>query len=85
MSERDALLVLTDIVDAVDTITGLIGGMTFEDFAADRAVHDAVLYNPSAARPHLAGSGSWTLPGMSMTWRGIAPADTVWSTTGSGS
>lgn len=45
MSERDALLVLHDIRDAADAITGLVAGMTFERFAADRAVHDAVLYN----------------------------------------
>ncbi len=45
MSDRDALLVLHDIADAVDAIFGLIGSMTYDEFVADRAVHDAVLYN----------------------------------------
>lgn len=45
MSERGALLVLSDIRDAADAILELTAGMTFERFAADRAVRDAVLYN----------------------------------------
>lgn len=45
MSERSSLLVLHDIRDAADAIVELTAGMTFEQFAADRAVHDAVLYN----------------------------------------
>jgi uncharacterized protein with HEPN domain len=45
MSERDPLLVLHDIEDAADAIHGLTVEMSFERFAADRAVHDAVLYN----------------------------------------
>ncbi len=45
MSERKALLVLHDINDAADAIVELTMGMTYEGFVADRAVHDAVLYN----------------------------------------
>jgi uncharacterized protein with HEPN domain len=45
MSERGALLFLHDIADAAEAILGLTAGMTYDQFADDRAVHDAVLYN----------------------------------------
>ena len=45
MSERGPLLFLHDIADAVDAIVGLTASMTYDEFAGDRAVHDAVLYN----------------------------------------
>lgn len=43
MSERGALLFLHDIAGAVDAIVELTDGMTYDEFAGDRAVHDAVL------------------------------------------
>ncbi len=45
MSERGTLLFLHDIADAVDAILALTAGMTYDEFAGDRAVLDAVLYN----------------------------------------
>lgn len=45
MSERGTLLFLHDIADAVDAILALTAGMMYDEFAGDRAVHDAVLYN----------------------------------------
>lgn len=45
MSERGPLLFLHDIADAIDAILELTDRMTYDAFAGDRAVHDAVLYN----------------------------------------
>ena len=45
MSERGTLLFLHDIADALDAILALTAGMTYDEFAGDRAVHDAVLFN----------------------------------------
>lgn len=43
MSERGAVRFLHDNADAVDAILALTAGMTYDEFAGDRAVHDAVL------------------------------------------
>lgn len=45
MSERGPLLFLHDIADAIDAILELTDRMTYDAFAGDRAVHEAVLYN----------------------------------------
>ena len=45
MSERDAKLLLEDIIESIDTIKQFVKGITFDEFYSDRKTVDAVTRN----------------------------------------
>ena len=45
MPPRNRIFRINDILDAISAIRNYVGGMTYEDFAADRKTVDAVIRN----------------------------------------
>jgi len=56
MSRRSSLRIL-DILDAIDRIVSYVGGMSYDDFLADRKTQDAVTRNIE-----IIGEAARTLP-----------------------